>query len=110
MGTATLLTLLLPYLPNLLDFLSEQLGRALLRQQPNAPTKTNEERILETVKDIVNAVDAAHASWSDEDKHRAAVGGIREHLSTVHGITLSDSEINLLIELYIACGRNRGGV
>lgn len=101
MGTAMLLRLLLPYLPMTLEFLSEQLGRVLLRQLPNAPTKSNEQRILETIQQIVTDVDLAHASWSNEDKRVAAASGIRGHLQHVHGITLTDSEVNLLIEIYV---------
>lgn len=101
MGTAALLTLILPYIPNVLDFLSQQLGRVLVQQSSNVPTKTEEQIVLETVNLIVGQVEQAHASWAAEDKRLAAVSGIRAHLLHTYGITLSDSEINLLIELSI---------
>jgi hypothetical protein len=101
MSAVAILTLLLPYVPNLLDFLSEQLGRVVLRQSSNVPPETDEQRILKTVRDVVTAVDAAHASWTNEEKRHAAVGGIRHHLQRIYGITLADREVNLQIEICI---------
>jgi hypothetical protein len=101
MGTATILTLLIPYIPNALNFLSEQLGRVVLRQSPNVPAETDEQRVLKTIKDIVTAVDAAHPSWTDAEKRHTAAGGIRHHLQRIYGITLADREVNLQIELCI---------
>lgn len=107
MGAAAILTLLLPYVPNLLSFLSEQLGRVLVKQSPNVPTKPDEQVVLDVVRLIVNGIDDAHKDWASEDKHRYAVGAIQEHLKRTQGLTLSDLEINVLIELYIV--RKRTG-
>lgn len=108
MGTAAILSLLLPYVPNLLDFLSTQLARVLVRQSPNVPPKTNDEVIFEIVRLIVDGIDDAHEDWTNEEKRRFALDAIRANLKTTHSLTLSDLEINLLIELYIVRKRAAG--
>lgn len=108
MGVAKLLSLLIPLIPDVLDFLSVQLGRAMVRQSPNVPDKTDEQVILETVRLIVDQVDEAHPDWTGEEKRRTAAGGIRHHLQTQHKITLSDSEVNFLVELFVVRKRAAG--
>jgi hypothetical protein len=100
MGTALLLKLLLPLIPDLLDFLSTQLSRALVRQSPNVPPETDEELILGRVRLIVDGIDDAHPDWPAEQKRSFAVGAIRRHLGELD-ILLSDSEVNFLIELFV---------
>lgn len=101
MGAAAILTLLLPYLPNVLEFLSVQLARVLVKQSPNVPPKTNDEVIFEIVRLVVDGIDDAHEDWPNEDRHRFALDAIRANLKTEHNLSLSDLEINLLIELYV---------
>lgn len=107
MAAAKILALVLPYLPNVLDFLSVQLGRVLVRKSPNIKTRTSEQIVLETVAEIVGEVDQAHPAWSNDDKRAAAVGGIRHHLREIYGVTPSDRELNLLVELQVTRLRAR---
>lgn len=95
-----MLTLVLPYLPDLLEFLAGRLDHLWL-PLPATAEKTGDMIILETVRDIVQAVGVAHPDWPDDEKRRTATGAIRAHL-TKSGITLTDSQANVLVELYAA--------
>ena len=108
MGATAILTLLLPYVPDLLNFLSTQLERVLVQQSPTIPPKTNEQNVRDVVRLIVDGLDEAHKDWTSTDKSKYALDAIRANLQTTYNFTLSDSEINLLIELYITRKRADG--
>src|SRR5687767_6434290 len=99
MSTA-LLTLILPYLPNLLEFLAVRLDRtvpdliALLDKHlnPREPIDTpltGDHLILWTVQRMVDDIGKAHPEWSDEEKRSFAVSASRGHLEK-SGIALTD--------------------
>jgi hypothetical protein len=108
MGTALLLKLLLPLIPDLLNFLSVQLEKALIRQSPNVPPHTDEQIISQTVRLIVDQIDDAHKDWPNTTKSSFAADAIRHHLQSKHEITLADGEVNLLVELAVMRKRASG--
>jgi hypothetical protein len=105
MSTATLLTLLLPYLPDLLEFLTGRLDH-FGRANPAPAEKSEDLLILDTVRDIVEAVGQAHPDWTDDEKRRTATSAIRAHLEK-NGIALTDSQANVLVELYASRAASR---
>lgn len=98
MGTAKLLSLILPLVPELLEFVSYRLDRLAAPDGP-PPPKTELQITLETVHQMVRDIAAAHPEWSDEDKRRTAASATHFHLNKL-GIVLSDSQVNRLLELY----------
>lgn len=94
-----LLIALLPYLPNLLEFLVARLHTQAASPAPEA--QTNDQLVLATVREMVEAVGAAHPEWPDDEKRRTATGAIRAHLEK-SGVMLTDSQVNVLVELFAA--------
>ncbi len=90
----------LPYLPDLLEFLAGRLDH-YGRPVPEVIGKTEDQHILETVKQMVEDIGRAHPDWPDDEKRRTAASASRAHLEK-SGITLTDSQTNVLVELYAA--------
>lgn len=94
-----ILTALLPLIPKVLEFIAHERDA---RHRDELPVKKSEDNvILETVREMVTAISKAHPDWLDEEKARVAASASRAHLEKF-GIRLTDSQLNVLVELYAA--------